>query len=303
MPMIRFFLLSLMSLITNHILAQEVLPLWPAGAIPNAIASTTITEKSVTGTDNILRVSNVTVPTLTAYLPPKDKATGMAVMICPGGGYWILAASHEGSDVAQWLNGMGIAAFVLKYRLPNEEAMVRPYEVPLLDAQQGMVLIRQNATRFGIDPNRVGVMGFSAGGHLASTLSTQTNTDAQRPNFAVLLYPVITFSGDKAHGGSRDKLLGSAKSAELIRQYSNELHVTAQTPPTLLVHAANDTGVPVENSLVYFQALKQANVPAEMHIYPIGGHGFGLRVTDKGSLAGWPDAAQRWLLTLAAKKP
>ncbi len=298
----------LMSLTLSTVAAQEVLPLWPADAIPNAIASTTLTEQSTTSADGILRISNVSVPTLAVYLPPATKATGAAVMICPGGGYSILAASHEGSDVAHWLNEMGIAAFVLKYRLPNEQIMVRPYEVPLLDARQGMTLIRQNASRYGVDPNRIGVMGFSAGGHLASTLSTHPESDMaksalSKPNFAILMYPVISFTGDKIHAGSRDKLLGTAKSPELIRQYSNELQVTAQTPPTLLVHAADDNAVPVENSLNYFLALKQAKVPAEMHVYPNGGHGFGLRVANKGSLAAWPEAAQQWLLTQVSKKP
>jgi acetyl esterase/lipase len=295
----------ILALLFPPVMAQEIINLWPAGAIPNAIAGASLTETTETDFDNILRISDVSVPTLTVFLPPKEKATGAAVMICPGGGYWLLASGHEGADVARWLNEMGVAAFVLKYRLPNEKIMVRPHEVPLLDARQGMLLIRQNAARFGLNPQKIGVLGFSAGGHLAATLSThyekepqtgtQTDRSPGRPDFSVLIYPVITF-GDKAHGGSRDKLLGGDKSPELIRYYSAELQVTAQTPPTLLIHSQDDTGVPVENSVNYFLALKAANVPAEMHLYPTGGHGYGLRVANKGTVSGWPDAAKRWLM-------
>ncbi|RYF52849.1 MAG: alpha/beta hydrolase, partial [Cytophagaceae bacterium] len=173
----------------NLALAQEIVKLWPDGAIPNAIAGVQITEKSETDANGILRISNVSVPTLTVYLPSKNKATGAAVMICPGGGYGILAASHEGSDVARWFNEMGVAAFVLKYRLPNPAIMTNQQEVPLMDAMQGLTLIRKEAARYGIDPGKIGVMGFSAGGHLASTLATHYNkgpraSEQAKPNFA-----------------------------------------------------------------------------------------------------------------------
>ncbi len=214
----RALLLSicLTTLLTLSAYAQEIINLWPANAIPNAIPGATITEKSET-TDGILRISNVSVPTLTAYLPPAGKATGAAVMICPGGGYSILAASHEGEDIARWFNGMGITAFVLKYRLPNPAIMTTEHEVPLMDAMQGITLIRQNAGKYKVDPNKIGVMGFSAGGHLAATLSTHylrgnRASEQARPNFSILLYPVITF-GSAAHTGSRDKLLGSQKAS------------------------------------------------------------------------------------------
>lgn len=289
-------------------LSQEVIPLWPDGAIPNTISGVQLAEKSETDANGILRISNVSVPIITAYLPPNDKATGTAVMICPGGGYSILAASHEGSDVARWFNSIGVAAFVLKYRLPNPEIMTNQQEVPLMDAMQGMTLIRQNANRYGINPDKIGVMGFSAGGHLAATLATHYHRGAQanqmaKPNFAILLYPVITF-GEKAHAGSRDKLLGKLNtSAEMVAYYSNELQVTNQTPPTFLVHSEDDKGVPVENSINYYLACLKNGVPAEMHLYPTGGHGYGLRTTKFGSLNTWPDACKAWLMALTTTKP
>lgn len=280
-------------------MSQEVIKLWPDNAIPNAVAGVNLTEKSVT-TDGILRISNVTVPTLTAYPAPKDKVTGAAVMICPGGGYSILAASHEGEDVARWFNTMGVTAFVLKYRLPDSTVMTNPHEVPLMDAMQGMKLIRQNAARYGVDPNKIGVMGFSAGGHLASTLSTHyfrgpQASEQAKPNFAILLYPVITF-GDKAHTGSRDRLLGKlTKSPDMIAYYSNEQQVTNLAPPTFLVHSMDDKAVPVDNSINYYLALLRNGVPAEMHLYPTGGHGYGLRTDKFGSLSTWPTTCQAWL--------
>ncbi len=295
-------------------LSQEVIKLWPDNAVPNAITNAKIPEKAEPGSDGILRISNVSVPTLTTYLPPKDKATGIAVMICPGGGYSILASGHEGADVAKWFNEMGVAAFVLKYRLPNPELMTNQQEVPLMDAIQGMSLIRQNATRYGIDPNKIGVMGFSAGGHLASTLSTHfyrgpqvagqagATPDMAKPNFSILLYPVVTF-GEKAHTGSRDKLLGKlATSPEMVAYYSNELQVTSQTPPTFLVHSEDDKAVPVENSISYYLACLKNNVPAEMHLYPKGGHGYGLRTAKFGSLNTWPESCKAWLMALMAPK-
>lgn len=297
------------AVLTSPIYSQEVITLWPEGAIPNAIPGAQLTEKSEVG-DGILRISNVSVPTITAYLPATGQGTGAAVMICPGGGYSILASGHEGEDVAHWFNGMGVAAFVLKYRLPDDRIMTNQHEVPLMDAMQGMKLIRQNASRLGIDPRKVGVMGFSAGGHLASTLATHFNRgtpasdngDQVRPDFAILLYPVVTF-GEKAHGGSRDKLLGKLKtSPEMIAYYSNELQVTSQTPPTFLVHSEDDKAVPVENSINYYLACLKNGVSAEMHLYPTGGHGYGLRTAKFGSLTTWPETCKAWLTGLGAVK-
>ena len=278
---------------------NEIIALWPEGKVPNSIANK-VEEKSVTDDTGILRISGVTIPTITAFIVPKEKATGAAVMICPGGGYGILAASHEGSDLARWFNDRGISAFVLKYRLPDVKAMTHQHEVPLMDAMQGMKLIRQSAKKWNIDPDKIGVMGFSAGGHLAATLSTHYNlgtkaSDEAKPNFSILLYPVISLSPELAHGGSRDNLLGPDKSEELIKYYSNELQVSAKTPPAFLVHAMDDGAVPVENSIAYYLALKKFKTPAEMHLYPKGGHGFGLRTEGKGSLVNWPAAMDGWL--------
>ncbi len=303
------FLLStfvLATVLTQTVYAQEVLKLWPEGAIPNAIAGAQLIETSETG-DGILRISNVSVPTLTAYLPAKEKATGAAVMVCPGGGYSILASGHEGEEIARWFNGMGVAAFVLKYRLPDPRIMTNQQEVPLMDAMQGMVIVRQNAQRYGIDPAKIGVMGFSAGGHLASTLSTHYHRGAganelAKPNFSILLYPVVTF-GSKAHSGSRDKLLGKLNtSPEMIAYYSNELQVTNQTPPTFLVHSEDDKAVPVENSIEYYLACLKNGVPAEMHLYPAGGHGYALRTAKFGSLSTWPESCRAWLKGLGVLK-
>jgi acetyl esterase/lipase len=297
----KFILIAIaLTAISLKSMAQnEIIALWPEGKIPNSIANK-VEEKSITDDTGILRISGVTVPTLTAFIVPKEKATGAAVMICPGGGYAILAASHEGSDLAKWFNERGISAFVLKYRLPNVKAMTHQHEVPLMDAMQGMKLIRQSAKKWNIDTDKIGVMGFSAGGHLAATLSTHYNLGAQasdeaKPNFSILLYPVISLSPELAHGGSRDNLLGPDKSEELKKYYSNELQVSAKTPLAFLVHAMDDGAVPVENSIAYYLALKKFKTPAEMHLYPKGGHGFGLRTEGKGSLLNWPAAMDGWL--------
>ncbi|NEU68868.1 alpha/beta hydrolase [Spirosoma agri] len=294
-------------LFSQTVRSQEIIKLWPDGNIPNAIAGVQIDEKADPGSDGIMRISNVSVPTLTAYIPTKEKATGAAIMICPGGGYSILASGHEGVDVAKWFNEMGVTAFVLKYRLPDAKLMTNQQEVPLLDAMQGMTLIRQNAAKYGIDPTKIGVMGFSAGGHLASTLATHYNrgpkaSEQAKPNFAILLYPVVTF-GEKAHTGSRDKLLGKLNtSPELVAYYSNELQVTSQTPPTFLVHSEDDKAVPVENSINYYLACLKNGVPVEMHLYPTGGHGYGLRTAKFGSLNTWPETCKAWLMALTATK-
>jgi acetyl esterase/lipase len=298
--------LSLSALSFQSMAQTEVINLWPDGKIPN-FKTSSVQEKSVTDASGILRISGVTVPTIAAYIAPKETATGAAVMICPGGGYGILAASHEGSDFAKWFNDRGISAFVLKYRLPNEKAMTHQHEVPLMDAMQGMKLIRQNAAKWNIDLNKIGVMGFSAGGHLAATLSTHYNmgekaSNEAKPDFSILLYPVVSLQPSIAHGGSRDNLLGPEKSDELINYYSNELQVSDQTPPAFLVHAMDDTGVPVENSIQYYLALKNKKIPAEMHLYPKGGHGYGMRTEGKGSLGNWPAAMEGWLKSLGYMK-
>jgi acetyl esterase/lipase len=208
---------------------------------------------------------------------------------------------HEGFDVAKRLNEMGVAAFVLKYRLPNDQTQPDKSIAPLLDAQQALRLVREQAAKYNLNPERIGLMGFSAGGHLAATAGTHFAQPAGpnpgpasvRPAFLMLIYPVISFSDSLSHKGSRSNLLGDSPAADQVRLYSNELQVTAQTPPTFLVHAEDDKVVPVQNSIVFYQALHRHNVPAEMHLYPQGGHGFGMN--NKTTKDQWVERLQNWM--------
>jgi acetyl esterase/lipase len=234
------------------------------------------------------------------YFLAKDKANGAAVIICPGGGYSGLSMVNEGSTIAEAFNSIGVTAFILKYRLPSDSIMNDKTIGPLQDAQRAIQLIRQNAAAWGIDPNRVGVIGFSAGGHLASTFGTHFNKAVidnkdninLRPDFMVLLYPVITF-GKYAHVGSRENLIGKTPSQELIDLYSNEKQVTPNTPPTFLVHAEDDGLVPIQNTLIFYDALVANKVPSELHIYPKGDHGFGLN--NKTTKEKWFDNLTSWM--------
>ena len=280
------------------------IPLW-SGDVPNFQKTD---ETEVTDSSDIVRISMVQTPAIEVYLPSKKNATGQAVVICPGGGYRILAYDWEGADIAKWLNANGIAAAVLKYRLPASKSNVVPHKSPLMDAQRALRMVRHNAGRWNIDPNKIGVMGFSAGGHLASTLGTHFDESLIasedpidkincRPDFMILMYPVITFSQSFMHKGSREALIGKNPDSSMITHYSNELQVKANTPPTLMIHAGDDKAVPVENSLVFYQALKEKNIPAELHVYPSGGHGFSLAL-GKGYLQTWTDRCLDWLKSL-----
>ncbi|AUS06039.1 alpha/beta hydrolase [Pseudotamlana carrageenivorans] len=246
-------------------------------------------------------IRKVTQPSLKVFLAKNDNTkTTPAVIICPGGGYQHLSHIKEGEKVAEWLNSIGISAFVLKYRLPSDKIMINKTIGSLQDAQEAMRTVRRQSKAWHINPNKIGVMGFSAGGHLAATLSTHykdsiyshDNTSA-RPDFSILIYPVISMKDDITHQGSRTNLLGENPSPKLINQYSNEDQVTPNTPPTFLIHATNDQSVPVENSINYYLALKENNVHVEMHIYANGGHGFGLGTT--GTNVNWPKACEAWL--------
>ena len=239
------------------------------------------------------------IPTLTPYLPPKEKVTGAAVIVCPGGGYTHLA-EHEGGPVAEWLNSIGVTAFVLKSRLGPRYH----HPAPLQDAVRAIRIVRSRATEWGLDPQRIGILGFSAGGHLASTAGTHFDSGkpdasdpiervSSRPNLMILIYPVITMR-DKTHAGSKTNLLGDNPSAELVALLSNDEQVTKDTPPTFLVHTQTDTAVPVENSLLFVAALRKAGVPFEFHLYERGPHGFGLGVKDP-ILATWPARCADWL--------
>lgn len=277
--------------------AQTVIPLYKT--VPNTVPNTVV-EKS-DSTSKRGKVSQVVNPTLTVFLPEKSKATGAAVIICPGGGYSYLVVYDEGANVARALAEQGVAAFVLKYRLPSDAIMANREIGPLQDAQQAFKLVRERASEFNIDPARVGIMGFSAGGHLASTASTHyknvvidnPNATNLRPDFSVLIYAVISFQDGITHKGSKKALIGETASAEKVNEYSNEMQITADTPPTFLMHASDDKVVPVENSINYYTALHKNGVKAEMHIYESGGHGFGMNnatTTDK-----WFDHLMNWI--------
>lgn len=284
-----FALLFLVSSITSFSQSMKI-NLWPEGNIPLSIKNT-IQEQSIS--TDIVRIGKVQIPQIEVYLPNKKTATGQGVIICPGGGYSILAWDWEGTDVAKLLNANGIAAFVLKYRLPDSISSTKPDEVPLMDAKQAMRIVRARAQEWNIQANKIGIMGFSAGGHLAATLSTHFEEDT-KPNFSLLIYPVISMQKNITHMGSKNNLIGKHPTDELMNLYSNELQVSTKTPPTFLIHATDDDGVPVENSLLYYQALRKNKVAAEMHIYPTGGHGFGL-ATGNRSLESWPRLMIEWM--------
>lgn len=246
------------------------------------------------------------IPTLTIHLPAADKANGTAVVVCPGGGYSGRAIGHEGKDIAEWLTSRGAAAFILKYRTVNESKIKPPLEPgPMLDVQRAIRTVRSKAKEYLIDPKRVGVWGFSAGGHLASTAATHFDDgkpDAAdviertgcRPDFAILAYPVITM-GKSTHGGSKNNLLGPNPSAEQLEFYSNELRVTPQTPPTFLFHTVEDKAVPIENSRLFKAACEKHGVPVELVEYEKGGHGVGLGTKTDLPLAEWPTKLEAWL--------
>ncbi len=275
---------------------KPVVVLWPNGA-PGAMGSS---EKDV--------------PSITIHLPPADQANGCAVVICPGGGYQHLAMSYEGHDVAEWFNSFGVAGFVLRYRL----APTYHHPNPMLDVQRALRTVRAKADEWHVDPRRVGVMGFSAGGHLASTAATHFDSgksdadpiDAQscRPDFAILAYPVITMTGKFGHGGSRKNLLGDHPDPQLAASLSNEKQVTSNTPPTFLFHTSEDKAVPPENSIRFYLACVKAGVPAEIHIYEKGRHGLGLGTKDPALaavLGTWPGRLHDWMQLrglLAAKQ-
>lgn len=283
-----------------------VLSLW-AGSPPNPQPAGQPETRVREG--DVLWVRHVQNPSIEVRLPARGHATGQAVVVCPGGGYGGLAHDWEGTDFAGWLNSRGIAAIVLSYRLPVDgDVAHQKWLGPLLDAQRAIRLTRAHAADWGIDPAKVGIMGFSAGGHLASTAGTRFDGGdgmasdpierlGSRPDFMILVYPVISMMSEITHGDSRLNLLGASPSDELVRRYSNELHVTADTPPAFLVHAGDDEVVPVQNSLLFHHALIARQVPAELHLYPQGGHGFSLALR-QGRLQEWPRLCIRWLADL-----
>lgn len=274
---------------------QKPIPLYPHGVPNSKKAPDGYVEKR-----EGYHVSLVTEPTITPYFPAKDKANGTSIIVFPGGGYINLTVTYEGEDIAREFNKIGVTAFVVKYRLPDDAIMVDKTIGPLQDAQRAIQIVREKAAEWGIKPDKIGIIGFSAGGHLASTLATHFKravipNDANislRPDFAMLIYPVITF-GPLAHTGSRDNLIGKNPSQELVDLYSNEKQITPDTPPCFLIHAEDDGAVPVQNSLLFYEALVKNNVKAEMHLFQGGGHGFGMINPKNKAL--WFDWAANWL--------
>ncbi len=273
------------------------MPLYNNG-VPNSIAAPN--KENSTYRDNIIRIAKVSVPSITMYKPAQ--ANGKAVIICPGGGYSVLSYEKEGTKVAEELIKWGVTAFLLKYRLPDDTTMIDKSLAPLQDAQQAIRLIRTRAKEWGVNKNQIGIMGFSAGGHVAATASTRfdfkadannTDTTSTRPDFAILLYPVISFDSAFMHKGSRNNLVGANASAEKIKLFSNELQVTPKTPPSFLVHAGDDASVHVDNSIRYYQACIKNKVPVEMHLYPGGGHGFGMN--NKTTDDNWLERLKNWM--------
>ncbi len=294
----NFGLLTFLLLVAINANAQQAISLY-GGAIPGAKPTPAdYVEETITREDKIVRTSKVSKPELYIYQPATPNGT--AVIICPGGGYGILAIDKEGHDVAKKFQEIGVTAFVLKYRLPSDLIMKDKSTGPMQDALQAIYLVRKNASLWGVDPNKIGIMGFSAGGHLASSASVHYNDmkiDNQenislRPSFSILIYPVINF-GQYTHAGSVKNLLGETPADQQRKYFSSEYQVNAQTPPAFLVHANTDKTVPVQNSLRYNEALVKNGVSVELHAYQAGGHGFGLY--NKTTKDDWFERLKNWM--------
>ena len=298
----KLFLLSVTLFFMQETFAHQTIPL-SNGPVPNSKAYTT-EERWEPQDDGDTIVHYISQPTLTIFLPDKSRANGTAVIICPGGGYWINSIVKEGFAVARKFNEWGVAAFVLKYRIPNDSSMMDKSIGPLQDAQRAIQLVRMHAGEWKVDPDKIGIMGFSAGGHLASTAATHFNHNYisnekninLRPDFAILIYPVISFQNDIAHTGSRDQLIGKDASKEMTDSFSNELQVNDRTPPSFLVQATDDDVVPVMNSIVFYEALIKYKIPAEMHLYKSGGHGFGMNNPTTNDQ--WMERCRNWMKSM-----
>jgi len=282
-----------------NIAAQETILLYPGGT-PGLKAGAVAEKAPKEG--GVTRISGVTQPAITIYRP-EHKTTDAAVVICPGGGYSILAYDHEGTELAEWFNARGMTAVVLKYRLPERENFDNVSIRPLQDAQAAIRFVRKNAGKYGLAKDKIGIMGFSAGGHLAATTSTLFDTQvgeitdpsvSVRPDFSLLIYPVISFDNEITHSGSKENLIGKNPSKEDEIRFSPEKQVKADTPPAFLVSTTDDWVVP-ENSIAYFLACKRNKVPVEMHIYEKGGHGYALKDRKLGPVQSWPDRMEDWL--------
>lgn len=290
LPVCLLFIVAIIS--TSF--AQQTIPLYER-TIPGSIDA-----PNEERFDTLRQVAaKVFTPTLTAYLPSKELSGGAAVIICPGGGYGGLVIGKEGFAIAEYFVNQGVAAFVLKYRLPDDKIMKDKSTGPLQDAQQAIRLVRQHAHKWNIDTARIGIMGFSAGGHLASTAGTHFNNPviedkeriSVRPDFMILVYPVVSMTDSLGHKGARNNLLGKNPTPQTVQLFSNELQVTEQTPPAFLIHAGDDRVVDVDNSISFYEALRHHRVPAEMHIYPKGDHGFVLKLP----IEEWMGICMKWM--------
>lgn len=278
------FALLVFAFLTLNISAQQIIPLY-SGAIPNSTGYK-MKEIRIENNGQFLGYRSISEPTLNVYLPDEKIATGAAVVICPGGGYGMESYKLEGTNIAETFQKNGVAAFILKYRLPSDSIMPDKSVGPLQDAQQAIKTVRDRAAEWKINQAKIGIMGFSAGGHLASTAGTHfdksyipnSGNTSLRPDFLILVYPVISMQEGLTHSGSRTNLLGKSPSEEQVKLFSNDLQVTANTPPTWITHTGDDTVVPVENSIRFYQQLVKNKIPAEMHLYPSGNHGFVLKL-------------------------
>ncbi|MBR5957205.1 MAG: alpha/beta hydrolase [Salinivirgaceae bacterium] len=276
---------------------QKIIKLWD-GKIPGA-KNVDENKPDEVGT-NAFFARDVKVPSI-AYYPADENPTGTAIVVCPGGGYAGLTYTFEGVSQATWLNSIGISAFVLRYRLPKDEFMEKRCDAPLQDAQQAVRYVRSHAKEYGINPDHIGIMGFSAGGHLASVASTHFNDEvyktaenvSARPDFSVLVYPVITMEPSFTHEGSREALIGLDADQALTDRFSSEKQVTKETPPAFLVHALDDNLVPYSNSISYANAMREKGVECELHLYARGDHG--LRAKPNETQSFWHDACEKWL--------
>lgn len=292
------FTLSMFVIIISY--SQDIkMPVYEK-VIPNSKQSNVVEEldKEYSGA-----LKGITVPEITVYFPTNNYTTKQAVLICPGGGYYIESLELEGRDIARYLSTIGVTAIVLKYRLPSDETCIDKHLVPLMDVKRAMRIVRSKAKEWNINPEKIGIMGFSAGGHLASTLGTKYDYgdyksadiiehQSCKPNFMILIYPVVTFNSKYTHTGSRRMLLGDSPSPELIEYFSNELHINSNTPPTFIAVANNDDLV--ANSLIFYEALLNNKIPSELHIYSEGGHGFGL-AANNDHVNYWTQNLKLWL--------
>ncbi|WP_211093379.1 alpha/beta hydrolase [Flammeovirga agarivorans] len=295
------FIYLVMSLFYSTTYGQELIELWDEKDIPNYKSTA---EREDIAKRDITFISKVQKPTLEIFLPSERNANGKAILILPGGGYGGVAYDWEGTDYAKWLNAQGIAAFVLKYRSPQAASVIESYKAPIQDAQRAIRWIKRNAQKLHIKKELVGVMGSSAGGHLASTLATHSTSyyeatdeidkESFQVSFMMLIYPVVSMKKGITHMGSRNNLLGKEPTKQLIEQFSNEEQVTEKTPKAFIVHSADDGAVPVQNSLVLYDALLKNNISTDMHLYPKGGHGYGFGKSNADA-PDWTAVAEGWL--------